>query len=409
MNKNALAKFLKKIKRTEKQIDFLSDEELQSLPVGTTFIFDAEIYVNLFFIAFKLKGTNKHVFFEQSEWQQLDTNKLSWMLWRFLLVSFNGINFDLPLIFYALQGATCQQLKSATSNIIDNQLRAFAFEREYKIKVPTLNHIDLIEVAPLSGSLKLYGARLHSKRLQDLPYPPDWVMDAHSAEETRQYCTVDLDVTELLLDQMEKEIQLRVDMSNEYGIELRSKSDAQIAEAVICSELKKITGTYPKKPNVDSITGVQYSMPDFIKFSNPLLQKTAEDISNTIFPLNGLGSPMWPEGLGTFEKDSAASAGKWEINLKIGETTYKVGMGGLHSKEKDVSHIATDSILLEDHDVASFYPRIILNQELFPAHLGRAFLEVYNLLVTRRLDAKKRVSELKKEKFKLQELLKNET
>jgi hypothetical protein len=38
---------------------------------------------------------------------------------------------------------------------------------------------------------------------------------------------------------IESRIQLRKDMSKEYGVDLLSKSDAQIAEAVIKTELYK--------------------------------------------------------------------------------------------------------------------------------------------------------------------------
>jgi hypothetical protein len=63
-------------------------------------------------------------------------------------------------------------------------------------------------------------------------------------------------------------------------------------------------------------------------------------------------------------------------------------MGGLHSAEKKVTHLASEDIVLEDDDVESFYPRIILNQRLYPHHIGPVFIEVYEKLVTLRLHAK---------------------
>ena len=56
-------------------------------------------------------------------------------------------------------------------------------------------HIDLMEVAFGDGSLKLYGGRLHSKRLQDLPIAPD----SHISDEDRsllvRYCENDHDTS----------------------------------------------------------------------------------------------------------------------------------------------------------------------------------------------------------------------
>jgi len=56
----------------------------------------------------------------------------------------------------------------------------------------------------------------------------------------------------------------------------------------------------------------------------------------------------------------------------------------LHSCEKKISHKGD----LRDRDVTSYYPSIILNQGLYPAHLGPEFLNVYRRIVEQRLEAK---------------------
>lgn len=65
-----------------------------------------------------------------------------------------------------------------------------------------------------------------------------------------------------------------------------------------------------------------------------------------------------------------------------------MGIGGLHSSESSVSHHATGTTRIVDRDVTSYYPSIILNESLYPAHLGPSFLEVYRGLVERRVHAK---------------------
>ena len=47
------------------------------------------------------------------------------------------------------------------------------------------------------------------------------------------YCQNDLGVTKALFNTLRSEIELRKEMSEEHGIDLRSKSDAQVAEAVL--------------------------------------------------------------------------------------------------------------------------------------------------------------------------------
>ena len=77
------------------------------------------------------------------------------------------------------------------------------------------------------------------------------------------------------------------------------------------------------------------------------------------------------------------------IKVKIGDSIYKMGMGGLHSSEKTVAHIATEDTLLIDRDVASYYPFIILLLGLYPKHLGKHFLKVFKIIVDRRIAAKR--------------------
>jgi len=376
---------VRSIRAVLRPVEYMTDEELLTIPSGSIFVFDSECYFNFFFIAFKCLANGKYVKFEQSPDFGINKLKLRWMLWRFCLVSFNGIHYDMPMIALALEGATCEKLKEASDFIIKYNQNKFDFEKEYRIKVPNYNHVDLIEVAPLQGSLKLYAARLHCKRMQDLPIDPDAILTAEEAEIIRNYCANDLDNTELLFKELSSEIKLRTEMTEEYGVDLRSKSDAQVAETVICSELRNLTGFAPKRCNLKEGVVLKYNLPDFISFKSKELNDILQRILESEFKLDALGSPLWPEGLGAKEKGKTT----WILKTKIGKSVYKLGMGGLHSQESEIAHIASGDIEIADNDVESFYPRIILNQRLFPSHLGEAFLQVYETIVNRRIEAKK--------------------
>lgn len=369
-----------------KPIDWFTDAELMALPTGSVFVFDVETYVNFFYVAYKEVISGKVVAFEQSPGCAFDNRKLQWMLWRFCFVGFNSINYDIPMITLALRDADTVKLKEASDAIIFRSLRAYQFEQEFKIKMPALNHIDLIEVAPLQASLKTYAGRLHCERMQDLPIDPNEPLTEEDAEVTRYYCANDLDNTKLLFNELKPHIELRESMGKDYGVELRSKSDAQVAEAVINSELAKL-GTFPRKPTIKDYGALRYKLPDFVKFSTPALQELLSKIVAAEFTLSVNGKPMWPKGLGEIE-DKKAKEKVYVLKIKIGNSVYKLGMGGLHSQEENVSYVAGPDEVLADNDVESFYPRILLNQGLFPAHLGEAFLKVYEMLVNKRLNAK---------------------
>jgi DNA polymerase elongation subunit (family B) len=85
------------------------------------------------------------------------------------------------------------------------------------------------------------------------------------------------------------------------------------------------------------------------------------------------------------------------MRLRIADGVYRMGIGGLHSSESCVAHRG----LLTDRDVRSYYPRIILNEQLYPSHLGEHFLTVYSGLVERRLEAKRTGDKVTNEALKI--------
>jgi len=376
----------KRLDRPLRPIEFLTDTELACIPTGEAFVFDSEVYPNFFYVAFKHLRSGKYVAFERSPSADFNSTKLAWMLWRFLIVGFNSIKFDMPVIQYAMAGATAEQIHYMGSCIIQNDLWPFAVEKQFKIKLRDYNHIDLIEVAPLQGSLKLYTGRIHCKRMQDLPIEPNTVLTEEDAALIRPYCCNDLDNTELLFKELWPQIDLRMSLGKEYQIDLRSKSDAQLAEAVINKELQKLTGSWPRKLSSNEVPDYfMYDVPAWVQFQSPELNAALTQISKASFYLDGMGSPMWPAGLGEKKTDSDG----YELKVNVGGNVYKMGMGGLHSQETSIAHTAGPDEIIADNDVESFYPRIIINERLFPPHLGEAFLIVYEGIVKRRLEAKR--------------------
>jgi DNA polymerase family B len=397
---------LKALVRAVKKIEIFTDQELQEVPSGSIFVFDSECYINYFLVAFKCVLTKKYVLFEKSQFNDnLNTSKLGWMLWRFCIVGFNSQNYDIPLIELALKGSDNAKLKEASDYIIKSgknygtkKVTSYDFEKKYKIKIGNYNHIDLFNVCPVNNgltenpaSLKTYAGRLHALRLQDLPLPEDHVLTAEDCEIMAPYCCNDLDNTENLFEELSSEIKLRIEMSKEYGVDLRSKSDAQIAEAVVNSELEKILGYKPTQVNFKE-TFVKYNVPDFICFKSKSLNKILKDIENAEFYFDGMGSPLWPKDLGEFDhiKDGERVH---VLKVKIGKAFYKLGMGGLHSQETSIAHIAGEDEIIADNDAESFYPRTILNQKLCPPQLGEAFYNVYKKIVDTRIEAKAKAKE----------------
>lgn len=338
-----------------------------------TVVLDCEIYANYFLVAFKHLATSKIVRFERTPDVEFDTDKVRRILNRYELVSFNGINFDIPLIQLAMTGADNATLLEACEGIIKGGLRPWDFKRKHNIHIPEYNHIDIMEVAKGRVGLKLYAGRLNAKRLTNLPIAPGSTLSRAEMDTVAEYCGFDLDLTELVYKKLIPQIGVRVELTKQYGQELRSKSDAQIAEAVLKSELAKLGICVEKPTNIG--WEFSYSPPAYLRFDNEELAALLNDLRGTTFMLKSTGKFATPDCL--------------KKGITIGDSKYTLGIGGLHSNEKDVDYAATKDIRIVDRDVASYYPRIILNERLFPPHIGEEFLTVYNKIVNDRLRAKR--------------------
>lgn len=354
-------------------------------------VLDIECYRNYFLVMFKnYEGKKKYfeMYGDEFDGKVLDIEGIKKVLYSYEIVTFNGNNYDIPILTYAMSGACCDYLKQASDDIIVGNLKPWEFYKRYGLEQPKINHIDLIEPAPaVNISLKLYGGRMHSKRLQDLPIEPDAMITEEQRSILVEYCANDLDTTIDLLNATEDRINLRRTMGVKYGLDLRSKSDAQIAESVIKQEVEKITGNKVRKGKVVT-RSFYYTKPDFVRFDSEQLQNALEIVLNSEFISESNGVIKMSDELAN-------------LDIEIGQSTYQLGMGGLHSKEHEVYHTVDEDYDICDFDVGSYYPNIFLQLALYPEALGPDFLTVFNDITKTRLKAKKDGNKLVADSMKI--------
>jgi DNA polymerase elongation subunit (family B) len=291
------------------------------------------------------------------------------------LVTYNGINYDFPIIHLALAGRSNSEMKDASDAIIVEGLRSWQFYKHFDLNQMSCNHVDLIEVAPGMASLKIYGGRLHSKKLQDLPLDPSVLIQEDQLDLMRKYCKNDCMTTWDLYNELSPQIDLRRKMSQEYGTDLRSKSDAQIAEAVLKTEYKKITGDLPSKIEF-SKGSFKYEPPAYIKFITPDLQKKFNAICNADIKIKPTGHVEMPDVIKN-------------MKIKLGTSTYNLGIGGIHSQESTMVHKSNDTHVLIDRDVTSYYPNLMINMGMNPGGFEEHFIPIYKSILDRRIEAKR--------------------
>jgi DNA polymerase family B len=351
------------------------------------FVFDIECFSEYFLICFKNIENNKIVTISKTKTIELDVKKIRHMIDNYFLIGFNSWNYDLVMLSAALYGKSLEELKNISNLIIkDTPLRAIEDTFEFK-RLIFNQHIDICEIVPNHPSLKLLGARLNAKRIQDLPFEPDKVLTPEEQLIVKNYCINDLDITQLLYNSLLPQIELRKKLSEKYKINLHSKSDSQIAEAVLSNELEKTIGDKLSPTQIDPISIFKYNAPSYLQFKNQDFNEFLNKCISTDFTLDTKGHII-------NEKLK-------ELIINSKYRLYTVGLGGLHSRETKQALISDSEYSVIDLDCASFYPSIILNLGLYPESVGKNFIDVYRNIVNTRLEAKKNKDKITSEGLKI--------
>jgi hypothetical protein len=337
----------------------------------STYVFDCETLVNYTVVGFKDVDTGEVTQIRRNEDCAPERLRQFLMQPDATFVGFNNKPFDDVIVAAFVAGRTEAEIKRIADDLIVNRLQPWAAARKYSLPQLGFDSIDLIEVAPSFVGLKAYGARMHMPLLQDMPIEHDAVITDEQRPVVDGYNVNDLDTTEELLKRLDGELMLRVQMSKQYGVDMRSKSDSQMAEQAYITTmgLKRAENIIPKT--------ITYTPPAFLKFKTPELQALLERTAQHVFDMNpSSGHVILPDFLGA--EVVAFRAG-----------TYQLGVGGIHSThDKSVCHVAGNDVIT-DIDAASFYPSIILECGFVPSGLGTRFVEEYRKIYERRLAAKK--------------------
>lgn len=344
--------------------------------------YDTECFPNYWLLKFRPKGGQAYGFRLRAgqSFDQATCARIRLLFEAYSVVSFNGLRYDVPMITSALIGYTAEQLKWQNDRIIVEKVKP------WELGLPEwrpADHIDVMEVAPGAGSQKQYAGRIHCKTMRDLPYDPGHYVTEAEIVEVDTYCENDLAVLEALFDALQPQIHQREALGKRYGLDLRSKSDAQVAEAVLKRRCEQATGRRIFKPEIDWNLKFRYKVPAFISYASPQLQRALELVQQSIFQLDAKGTVAMPPQLDGLE-------------IKLGGSVYKMGIGGLHSQEKRLVAVSSETHQIRMPDVASYYPNLMVNAGAWPPALGDAFIREFDAIKLDRLAAKSLQGKLKK-------------
>jgi len=362
-----------------------------------TLVCDIETFNSQFLACFEDVETGGRLKFEVRGQGELDYKRLEKVMMNNRIITFNGMSFDVPIIFKMIQLAYKHEgtiksswAHSCAARIIKGQLKYWEVGEVLDVLIPrNLEHIDLIEPQPNPfASLKVLNGRLHGKWMQDLPFAPDADLNDQDMDLNEAYCWNDLKATKLLFEKLQGPLELRTALSKEYGEDFRSKSDSQIGERIIRKRVQDATGQKIERVETKPGTTFRYEPPEFIRFQNPQLRRIFERLKKEKFVVQGNGKVELP---------------KWlkEEQITIRSSTYAMGLGGLHSTESNRALHSDELYAYIDADVGGYYPALIINSGLYPRSCGPEFVSAFRGIRTERMAAKRAGDKVKDKGLKI--------
>lgn len=385
------------------------------LPKRPEATLDIECFHNWFLVGITCRTTGTKWDFQMVQGGRLDLAGLTQLLQHFTIVTFYGNGYDLPMLCYALHGADCEQLKAANDSLIVQRLGAWPFYKMHNCYPPQwIDHIDVSEPTPgVRVTLKQYMCRMHSPLVQDSPADFTKPIDiAHLGPEIG-YCQNDRSGTSELRDAIADRIDMRIKLSERYDVDLRSKSDAQMAEAMFRSEWSRrfkleLDNLAPSVPDYKVkwdgsvepviphyVHGSKFkcTIPDYIAFVTPYMQSVLALIRDCEFEITdkdeawlmGDGSePLGPDGK-KIKTGVVIPPQLKGLTIDMGQVApigtglrLRMGIGGLHSMEScQLVQSKPGEGTCVTADVAAYYPSLIVNSGMNPPQLGPLFQTIY--------------------------------
>lgn len=297
----------------------------------------------------------------------------------FLFVGFNNLAYDNAIV------------RAIVKHRVDDPGQLYAFSQDLiGSRWARCNQIggeislDLLAIAggqmAKIGSLKECGIKLDFPRLRELPFRFDTVLGGDDMDAVADYNIVDLGVTAAVTANFASRINGRVSLSMKYGAPAYNRHDAGLAETLLKACLfGDARAPYPKD-EMWVVHGEQ--LVDGFHYRNPELVALVDRLR---------GQTITYELVRAIENNEIKKEIKGRTlseSVTVDGVGYRLGAGGLHSDDGPGWFEADNDYLLRDFDVTSFYPALILNDELVRAHLPRdEFLTHYEGLMQARLDA----------------------
>jgi hypothetical protein len=359
------------------------------------YVYDVEVLKNLFTATFiNVKDEkDKHVFYiglGKEDYSDL----LKFLNKEMVLIGYNNHSFDDSLLRFIM---TYKGVKITTDlYVLSGKLIDENFRSDRKImelRYPKRDFypwksIDLMRILAFDKigiSLKQTAINLKWWKIQDAPIHYSQHVGIAQLDSILEYNLNDVLITKRLYEEIEPIRNLRTELSKIYMVDLSSASDSKIAnlilENIYSNEMKMDIRTIRDMRTIREKVLLGDCIAKFVRFESPELKEMLDRISATL--VYEYNKYKYSESI-------------WFANCK-----FSLGIGGLHTEDAPGMFVTDDNYIIQDLDVVSYYPNLIINNGFYPEHLGYNFITVLKKITAERLAAKRSNNKVKADGLKI--------
>lgn len=363
-------------------------------------VYDIEIFPNCFHCTVKDTETNDIYKFEISCRKNQLVDLVGFFVnanSKYLICGYNNHHYDDVIINYLIDYCErmknmhylriCDSLFNLSQTIVNSEDGDInKFKRwKYAHYFYSMDILTMLYSKKLRVGLKSMQVTMHYYNVQEYEGDFEKPIPESDIDAMIGYNINDVDSTATLLERCKSDVDLRLFIEKEYGIDALSMDGVKFGETLLLKKYCEQTGLSPSvvkqmRSPMDWIPLKDVILP-IIKFKNPKFQAILEDMKKQVV--------------------SSKERKGYEKKFVISGTCYSIGVGGIHSINTPRIYKPKDDELIYHSDVTSMYPSLLITKGFVPRHLGKEFLATYTDIYHERVEAKHNGEKLKNLALKL--------
>ena len=348
-------------------------------------VYDIEIFPNCFHCCCKDTETGNIYKFEISERKNMLEEEIEFFKRpKTLFCGYNNHHYDDVVMNYIIDYQNilaslpywriCQSLFNLSRTIVEDEDGSRDKLKRWKY-AHYFHSMDLLTMQfsqKLRVGLKTMQVTMHYKNVQEYDGDFDQPLPVTEIDKMIAYNINDVESTTELLNRLKDQVELRLFIEKEHGIDCLSMDSVKMAETFLLEKYSEKSGI-PKnvikemRSPMDYIPLKDVILP-FIKYKNPKLQDVLEDMKKQI----------------VYSKERKG----YEKKFVLSNVVYSIGVGGIHSIHTPKIFLPKEDEFIGHSDVASMYPSLLIEYQWGPRHLGKLFCDLFAGLKEERLEAK---------------------